>query len=128
MTSFKFNNASEVKGKKCIIAGLFSSKEESVENYVSEVTKIIDNNSGKVVGSLIQRRGVSRSNKPGGSKSMKAPMSAATFIGQGKANELKDLVNTEGAEVVVFLNKLSGTQKRNLSELTNCNIIEKTNA
>lgn len=128
MTNFILKIESEVKGKKCILAGLVSMKVESIEKNISEATEIIEKNGSKVVGSIIQRRGVSRSKKPGGSKKMDAPMNAATFIGQGKADELKELVNTQGAEVIVFLNKISGTQKRNLSDLTHCNIIENSNA
>jgi len=127
MATFRLRDTSEVKGKKCIIAGLFSAKEENIENFFSEAVKIILENGGEVVGRVIQRRGVSRANKPGGSKSMDSPMSAATFMGRGKADELKDLVNAEGAELVVFLNKLSGTQKRNLSELIRCNIVDNAN-
>lgn len=41
-------------------------------------------------------------------------ISPATFLGKGKVGELVALVRLTQAEVVVFCNPLTGTQKRNL--------------
>ncbi len=123
MTDYSLNTKEIQKGTKCIVAGLFSMKDENIKNHVSEVTELIQNKGGVVVGSIIQRRGVSRSKKEGGSKKMSLPMNAATFIGSGKANELKSMVDLEGAEIIVFLNKLTTAQKYNLYELTDCTIL-----
>jgi len=124
MSSYKFTQEETIKGKRCLLVGLFSMKEDGIDTKINDVTALVEEKGALVVGRLIQRRGVSRSKKPGGSKNMNMPMSAATFIGQGKAKELEALVISENAEIVVFLNILSGTQKRNLSEQTGCKILE----
>ncbi|HMA62234.1 MAG TPA: GTPase HflX [bacterium] len=41
----------------------------------------------------------------------------ATFIGSGKAQEIKEAVETQGAKIVVFDNDLKPSQERNLEEM-----------
>lgn len=110
--------------KKCLIVGLFSMKEKNIELKINSVKSLIELNKGIVVENLIQRRGVSRAKKVGGSKRLDEPMNSATFIGKGKAEELAKLSRETNAEIIVFINKLSETQKKKLSEMTNCEIIE----
>lgn len=110
--------------KKCLIVGLFSMKYENIELKINSVKRLIALNNGIVIGNFIQRRGVSRAKKVGGSKKLDKPMNLATFIGKGKAEELAKLSVESNAEIIVFMNKLSEGQKQNLSEMTKCEIIE----
>ncbi|WP_058304367.1 GTPase HflX [Gorillibacterium timonense] len=48
------------------------------------------------------------------------------FIGKGKAEEVKQMVIQTGANIVVFDQELSGAQVRNLEELLDAKIIDRT--
>jgi GTPase len=51
---------------------------------------------------------------------------AATLIGSGKVNELKDLVASLDADVVLFDHDLSPTQQRNLERALDLKVIDRT--
>ncbi len=48
------------------------------------------------------------------------------FIGSGKADELKALVDATGAELVIFSHTLSPAQERNLERLLQCRVVDRT--
>ena len=48
------------------------------------------------------------------------------FVGEGKAQELKALAESGGAEVVLFDRSLSPAQERNLERLLNCRVLDRT--
>ncbi|MCB1874606.1 MAG: GTPase HflX [Chromatiales bacterium] len=48
------------------------------------------------------------------------------FIGSGKAEELRQRVEEEGAEVVLFNHTLSPSQERNLERLLKCQVMDRT--
>ena len=48
------------------------------------------------------------------------------FIGSGKADELKSLVDATGAELVIFDHALSPAQERNLERLLQCRVVERS--
>ena len=50
----------------------------------------------------------------------------ATYIGQGKVAELRELVLTEGADVVIFDDELSPSQARNLEEALETKVVDRT--
>ena len=66
---------------------------------------------GHIVGEIIQHR-----EKP----------DPALFIGKGKAEELREQVVLEGADLVIFDDDLSPAQMRNLEELTDTKVIDRT--
>lgn len=112
-----------IENKKIIIAGLISYKTKEFENSFDELEHHIKNKGGEIVGQLIQRRGVSRSKMPGGSKKLDLPLDSSTYISKGKVDELKELCNNTKSDVVVFINKLSSAQIERLAQLTGCEII-----
>jgi GTP-binding protein HflX len=65
----------------------------------------------EVVGKLVQRRG--------------EPV-AATYLGKGKVEELRQLVEQQEADVVFFDNDLSPAQTRNLEQATKCKVLDRT--
>src|SRR5439155_25272282 len=50
----------------------------------------------------------------------------ATFIGKGKAQEVRDIVRVTGADTVILDEELSHAQLRNLEELFGCKVIDRT--
>lgn len=117
MRKFIFEN------KRIILAGLFSSKIVNPEEKFYELENYFQQMGAKITGKLIQRRGISRSKKPGGAKKLDKPLSSTTYISKGKANELKTLCEQTNTQIVIFINKLSEAQKIRLSNLTGCDVI-----
>ena len=50
----------------------------------------------------------------------------ATYIGTGKAEEIKDLIASSGANLAICDNELSGSQVNNLSEIFGVKVIDRT--
>lgn len=48
------------------------------------------------------------------------------YVGEGKAHEIADVVFHEKVRIVIFNNDLSGTQKRNLEEVIQAKVIDRT--
>jgi GTP-binding protein HflX len=59
----------------------------------------------------------------GGSRAVPDPR---LFIGSGKAEELRVLVQATGAELVIFNHPLSPAQERNLERLLQCRVVDRT--
>jgi GTP-binding protein HflX len=51
---------------------------------------------------------------------------ARLFVGSGKADELKTLVEAGGAELAIFDHDLSPAQERNLERLLQCRVLDRT--
>ena len=52
--------------------------------------------------------------------------SAKYFVGEGKADEIAQLVKASGAEVVIVNHSLSPSQERNLERLCSCRVVDRT--
>lgn len=76
-----------------------------------ELKRLVDTAGADVVGELDQRR-----HRP----------SPPTFIGKGKLDELKELVEDSEATLVVFDNDLSPAQGRNLEKILDVNVLDRT--
>ena len=114
----------KIGGGRAIIAALVSAKSTDTERRIHALTSVLAARGVVVVGSFVQRRGVSRAANPGGARRLNSPMSGATFIGSGKAQELAALVKKSSASVVYFLNNLSATQVKRISALAGCEVIQ----
>jgi len=66
---------------------------------------------GQIAGTLTGRR-----DKPDG----------ATYLGKGKAEELRDLVEREQADLVIVNHDLSPAQERNLERVVRCRVLDRT--
>jgi 50S ribosomal subunit-associated GTPase HflX len=111
----------KVLGKRVVVAGLISAK-APVDDFETLCERLSDAG-GEVVGRLLQRRGVSRSKRPGGAQRMDLPLSSATIISKGKVGELAQLCEASEAQLVVFLNPLTQKQLGNLEQATGCGVI-----
>lgn len=103
----------DLKGNRIIISGLVSYKIE-LEELLLPIRKDIHELGGFIVGEHIQRRGVSRSRRPGGSKDLEKPLNNRTSISTGKVKELKELAKQLDCNLIIFINKLTQFQQKNL--------------
>ena len=81
-----------------------------VEEHIEELRRLVDTAGADVVGSLVQR--------------LDSP-SPRYYVGEGKAEELRDLVRDEGATLVIFDEELSPAQGKNLEEFIGTRIMDR---
>jgi hypothetical protein len=77
-------------GSRVAIAALVSAKDDEYRSLIEVLKKSVEQVGGAIVGTLIQRRGVSRARKPGDAARLYSPMHAGTLIGKGKVVELAE--------------------------------------
>lgn len=53
-------------------------------------------------------------------------INSAIYIGSGKLTEIKEFVENLDADMVIFNNELSGSQVRNLENILDCRVIDRT--
>jgi GTP-binding protein HflX len=81
------------------------------EEHLEELTKLIETAGGSVVKAVIAKR-----QKP----------DPASFFGSGKAEEIKSLAKKHGATLVVFDDDLSPAQVRNLEEIIEVPVMDRS--
>ena len=81
------------------------------ENSLTELAALAETAGSEVLEGLIQRRG-----RP----------DAATFIGRGKVDELRDIVIATGADTVICDGELSPSQLRKLEEQVKVKVVDRT--
>jgi len=86
-------------------------EERATEESLAELEALLETAGGVCVGTVLQRR--------------QAP-EARTLIGEGKVREVKDLVEAEGATLVVFDNELSPSHQRALSEDLKVRVLDRS--
>jgi GTP-binding protein HflX len=97
--------AKETDEERAILVGLDDA--ESLD----ELERLTETAGAEVLAKVLQQK-----NKP----------DAAFYIGQGKAEELALLRQTEEANLFIFDDELSGAQLRNLEETLGCKVIDRT--
>lgn len=101
------------KKERALLVGLqlaFQNRTE-VENSLDELELLLQTAGGKAIAKIIQKK--------------EAP-SPRTYVGSGKAQELFEMARKLQADMIVFDDELSPTQQRNLEELINLKIIDRT--
>ena len=101
---------------------MLSAKVKEPDQLLAEMEATVISRGGIVVGRLLQRRGASRSNRPGGTKSMDLPLTQRTIFGSGKTAELITLAHSTKATHLLFYNSLTDGQKRTLAASTGTNV------
>ena len=90
---------------RAVLAGLNSSgltrEENADDESLNELAALLDTAGGVCLGTVLQN---------------KSAPDPRTFIGEGKAAEVKELVQRLGADIVIFDNPLSPSQQRVLTE------------
>jgi GTP-binding protein HflX len=81
------------------------------EESLEELKRLTHTAGAEVIETLLQRR-----DRP----------DPATFLGKGKADEVRSVVRATGADTVIVDEELSPGQLRNLEELCGCKVIDRT--
>ena len=97
-------------GERAILVHL-DLHEERFREHLTEFEELARSAGAKVLRSVVTRR--------------YAP-DPKTFIGRGKAQEIAELVEAEKAELVLFNHTLSPSQERNLEQLFQCRVLDRT--
>ena len=105
----------ETKRERAILAGLSASSmdehERSTDVSMEELAALVETAGGETVAILIQNR---PSPDPG------------TFIGDGKVQEMKELIEHQECDLAVFDNELSPSQMRVLSEALGVKVLDRS--
>ena len=112
-----------IRNAKCFVSALLSARLEAPEQILAEMESAIRQLGGLAVGRLLQRRGASRSKRPGGASRMDQPLSARTLFSAGKVEELVAQITACGANVLLVHNALTEGQRTVLAELTGCTVL-----
>ncbi|MBQ9415196.1 MAG: GTPase HflX [Clostridia bacterium] len=102
--------AEEDRRERAILAAL-DTGEYDVDSSLDELRELADTAGADVVAVLMQKR--------------EAPKKA-TWLGQGRVEELAALCETQGADLVIFDCELSPTQQRNLEDMLPCRVVDRT--
>ncbi len=104
----------EKKRDDAVLVGLRSPvlrEDNADEESMEELAELVDTAGGQVVGTILQSR-----DKP----------DPHSFIGEGKVDEVRRMVQEERATMVIFDNDLSPSQIRVLTELTGVQVIDRS--
>jgi GTP-binding protein HflX len=99
--------------EKIVLVGVIlpGRTEEEVETHLDELAQLIDTAGADVVGRTVQRRS--------------AP-DPATYVGKGKAEEIREISLAVDSDTVVFDDELSPAQQRNLEKIFGRTAISRT--
>ena len=92
-------------------AGVFSKEETATEETMAELEALLETAGGTCVGMLLQCR---------------PTPDPHSFLGEGKAEELRQAVEATGADMVIFDNDLSPSQIRSLEQITGVTVIDRS--
>jgi len=100
--------------EKTILVGIISGgvTEETVAEYLDELAFLVD-----TAGGVVLKRFTQKLDRP----------DPATFIGKGKAEEVRDAVKDLEADLIVFDDELTASQLRNLEKALKVRIIDRSN-
>lgn len=105
----------EIKKEKAVLAGLCANSmkedERSTEISMEELAALVETAGGEAAAYVLQN---------------KATPEARTFIGEGKVQEMKALVDSLGCDLAVFDNELSPSQMRVLSEELGVKVLDRS--
>lgn len=81
------------------------------EEHLEELAKLVESGGGKVVATVVAKR---------------PSPDPATYVGSGKAEEIKKIAAENGARLIVFDDDLSPAQVRNLEKITEVKVIDRS--
>ncbi|MDO5036875.1 MAG: GTPase HflX [Tissierellia bacterium] len=96
---------------RVVIAGVWLKSGPSLEESFKELAGLVEAAGGQLVGEITQNL---------------EAYQPATLMGQGKLKELKDFVDREEVDLVVFDQELSGIQMRNIEDILGCGVLDRT--
>lgn len=102
----------QLRLERVVLAGIWTEGTAiEAENSLRELAALAETAGSEVLDGLIQRR-----LKP----------DPGTYLGSGKAMELKDIVSATGADTVVVDSELSPSQRRGLEDIIKVKVIDRT--
>ena len=102
----------QLRLERVVLAGLWSEGTlADAENSLRELAALAETAGSEVLDGLVQRR---------------AKPDPGTFLGSGKALELKDIVMSTGADTVVVDAELAPSQRRGLEDIVKVKVIDRT--
>ena len=99
------------RNERAVLVGHAHTEKSHLERSLEELALLADTAGAKVVDKLVQRRGT---------------IHPATFLGKGKVEELKSLVEMRDAELVIFDDDLSPAQVRNLEQALQRKVVDRS--
>ena len=100
---------------RAVLVGLnapgLSAEENATDESLDELAALLDTAGGVCLGTVLQN---------------KASPDPRTFIGEGKAEEVKELAGRLGADIVIFDNPLSPSQQRVLTEELGVTVMDRS--
>jgi GTP-binding protein HflX len=102
----------QLRLERVVLAGLWSEgTAKDAENSLQELAALAETAGSEVLDGIVQRR-----LKP----------DPGTFLGSGKAQELKTIVQATGADTVIVDSELSPSQRRGLEDIVKVKVIDRT--
>lgn len=108
---YELERAESVASEEAVLVGVLLPERRVGEDPLAELEGLATTAGVHVVGQLTQRLSVPY---------------AATYLGRGKVEELKQLVDFYDADVIIFDNDLSPAQTRNLEKATARKVVDRT--
>ncbi len=110
MKAKHFEIVNPPRAERAVLVG-HAARDGMLDRSLAELALLADTAGAQVLGTVAQRRG---------------SVSAATFIGKGKVEELKKLATDHDADVAIFDDDLSPAQVRNLEKATSRKIVDRS--
>lgn len=105
----------EEKRERALLAGVHTGRRDAVndttEESMAELCELAKTAGAEVIAEVIQN---------------KSDIEAATYMGEGKLQEIKEAVENMKIDTVIFDDELSPVQIRNLTEYLNVKVIDRT--
>ena len=105
----------EEKKERFILAGVHTGRADKIndttDESLDELDELVKTAGGEVIGQLIQN---------------KSDLESATYMGEGKLEELAELVAAMEADAVVFDDELSPVQLRNITDALGCKVLDRS--
>ena len=111
MKSSSFDIKQPRRQERAVLVGHAGRDKEHLDRSLDELALLADTAGAKVLDRLVQRR---------------SDISASTFIGKGKVEELKALCESVEADMAIFDDDLSPAQGRNLEKALDVKVIDRS--
>ena len=98
-------------GERSVLVHLHLKGIQTEENFLTEFQELVQSAGGQVISFLTANR---------------YSPDSKYFVGKGKAEEIALLIEAENIDMVIFNHNLSPAQERNLEQLFNCRVLDRT--
>jgi 50S ribosomal subunit-associated GTPase HflX len=119
---YKSSRKDPLAGAEVLIAGLFSAKQKDYESVMESTAVLATASGARVVGRIVQRRGVS----DGGVAVMGLPFTRQTLLGTGKLREIAQRCHEDRIGAVVLINAMTDRQRLTLEARFGCPVLSRT--